>query len=172
MSDARYGEAGPALLSPCRTYRYTLTRVWDDSRPPCAFIGLNPSTADESQLDPTLRRCVRFADGWGYGSFVMLNLFAFRSVKPDALLMVDDPVGPQNNIWIRRSCRDVHKLGGVVICCWGTNAERRGLRGRAQAVMNIVRTTKARPHVIRYTQRGVPEHPLYLPSELELQPYK
>jgi hypothetical protein len=167
-----YGEAGPALLSPCRTYRYTLDRVWDDSRPRCAFIGLNPSTADESKLDPTLRRCVRFADGWGYGSFRMLNLFALRSVKPEALLFVRDPVGPDNDKWILRTCREIHDGGGIVICCWGANVRRPALASRPSAVLNIIRSTKARPYLIDKTGDGIPKHPLYLSSDLEPEPYQ
>jgi hypothetical protein len=37
-----------AIFSPCRTWRYLLWRNWDLSLPACAFIGLNPSTADET----------------------------------------------------------------------------------------------------------------------------
>jgi hypothetical protein len=34
-----------------------------------AFIGLNPSTADEAKDDPTVRRCLRFAFDWGFALF-------------------------------------------------------------------------------------------------------
>jgi hypothetical protein len=33
-------------------YRYSLTRVWDPALPVITFVLLNPSTADEAQLDP------------------------------------------------------------------------------------------------------------------------
>jgi hypothetical protein len=112
MGSDRYGEAGPALLSPDRLYRYTLERVWALDRPKCAFIGLNPSTADESRLDPTLRRCVRFADSWGYGSFVMLNVFAFRTTQPLGLLLANDPVGPANWMWLSLLMQPVQAAGG------------------------------------------------------------
>jgi hypothetical protein len=43
-----------------RKYRYTLTRVWDETKDKVMFIGLNPSTADEIEDDPTIRRCINF----------------------------------------------------------------------------------------------------------------
>lgn len=163
-----YGEAGPALLSPDRVYRYTLERTWDPERPQCAFIGLNPSTADESALDPTLRRCVRFADGWGYGSFVMLNLFAFRSTDWRGLHHARDPVGPANDRWIDQMTAEVVNDGGIVVCCWGTHAQ---FVAGGRARIAAVRDGLAEPYYIRLTKSGFPEHPLYLPSRLEPTPW-
>jgi hypothetical protein len=77
-----------AVLSECRTYRYALWRIWDQTVPYAMFIGLNPSTADESNDDPTLTRCMGFAKSWGYGGVCMANLFALRSTDPTALKTV------------------------------------------------------------------------------------
>jgi uncharacterized protein DUF1643 len=63
-------------------YRYSLTRVWDEALPTITFVLLNPSTADDQQLDPTLRRCVSFAKREGYGGMITLNLYAFRATDP------------------------------------------------------------------------------------------
>ena len=49
------------------------------------FIGLNPSTADETKNDPTIRRCINFAKDWGYGGVMIANLFAFRSTSPEIM---------------------------------------------------------------------------------------
>lgn len=54
-----------AIFSPCREYRYKLWRTWDASKLPLNVIGLNPSTADETKNDPTIRRCIQFAIDWG-----------------------------------------------------------------------------------------------------------
>jgi hypothetical protein len=168
MASSRYGEAGPALLSPDRVYRYTLERIWEPDRPQCAFIGLNPSTADESALDPTLRRCVRFADSWGYGSFVMLNLYAFRSTNWRGLLLMRDPVGPANWMWIGETTRRVVERGGIVICCWGSHVKDvPGGRDYADTIRGLLE----QPYYIRMTKYGYPEHPLYLPSTLEPEPW-
>jgi hypothetical protein len=58
-----------------------------------AFIGLNPSTADETTDDPTVRRCVGFAKRWGYDRMVMLNAFAYRATDPKALYALTTTVG-------------------------------------------------------------------------------
>jgi hypothetical protein len=74
-----------ATVSPCGLYRYDLRRVWDAARPPCLFVMLNPSTADGSQDDPTIRRCVGFAKAWEMGGVVVVNLFALRATDPGRL---------------------------------------------------------------------------------------
>lgn len=66
-----------AILSDDRKYRYVLSRNWDETKPTVLFIGLNPSIADESEDDPTIRRCINFAKDWGYGGILMTNLLSF-----------------------------------------------------------------------------------------------
>src|SRR4051794_1235729 len=90
-------ETGPAVLSDDRVYRYSLSRTWSPTKGAVTFIGLNPSTADENELDPTLRRIVGFAHAWGYGTFHMANLFAFRATDPVAMRAAPEPVGPDND---------------------------------------------------------------------------
>lgn len=70
-----------AQFSQCRKYRYALWRTWDDDSH-ITFIGLNPSTADETEDDPTIRRCIAYAKKWEFGGINMLNLFAFRATSP------------------------------------------------------------------------------------------
>ena len=79
-----------AVFSPCRTYRYALSRVWAADKPYALFIGLNPSTADETLDDPTIRRCIDFAKRWGYGGLVMANLFAYRATEPSEMKAATD----------------------------------------------------------------------------------
>src|SRR5437762_3921820 len=91
-----------AGFSPCRTWRYWLTRRWNDELPPCGFIGLNPSHADENEDDQTIRRCTSFAKQWGNGGIVMLNLFAIVESDPAKLSAVHvDLVGKDNDRWLR-----------------------------------------------------------------------
>jgi len=76
---------GSASISRDGRYRYALRRVWDPRNPSVLFIGLNPSTADHQQDDPTIRRCIRFARDWGFGELIAANLFAFRTKSPRLL---------------------------------------------------------------------------------------
>lgn len=148
-----------AVFSPCRKYRYALWRKWDDrlDAKMVAFIGLNPSTADETQDDPTIRRCIGFAKAWGYGSLCMLNLFAFRATDPKEMLAADDPVGPDNDFTIQRMSLRVD-----CVAAWGTHGTH---RGRDKAVRGMVENL----HYLRLTKDGHPAHPLYLPATLTPQ---
>jgi hypothetical protein len=71
-----------ALISDCGTFRFTLSREWSDQWPRCAWLMLNPSTADASIDDPTIRRIVKFADAWGYGAVDVVNLAPLRTSQP------------------------------------------------------------------------------------------
>ena len=92
-----------AVFSEDRIYRYILRCQISPllGAGTCAFIMCNPSTADEHQDDPTIRRCIDFARSWGYAELVVLNLFAYRSMMDPALLRTKgDPVGPMNDGYI------------------------------------------------------------------------
>ena len=79
-----------AEFSECRLYRYSLRIAWDPALPLASFIGLNPSTADEWQDDPTVRRCRIFAESWNCGGLLMLNAFAFRATLPADMKKVEE----------------------------------------------------------------------------------
>jgi hypothetical protein len=120
-----------ARFSPCRTWRYVLWRQWSLSSPKIAFIGLNPSTADETNDDPTVRRCIGFARRWGFGGMYMLNVFAYRSTNPKELKTADDPVGPRNDASLAKICRRCE----MVVACWGVWGR---LFDRSQAVIKLL----------------------------------
>lgn len=151
-----------AEFSPCRQFRWTLLRRWSDG-PTVAFIGLNPSTADEHQLDPTVTRCVNRADALGFGRLVMLNIFAFRSTDPKALKVRLraglEIVGERNDETIRREARAADQ----VVCCWGSHGK---IAGRGSYVL-AGPLAGVRLHCLETTRGGHPAHPLYLPYSLE-----
>jgi hypothetical protein len=106
-------------FSACRAYRYVLWREFggllDDSRY-VMFIGLNPSTADETNDDPTVRRCIGYTSAWGYGALCMTNLFALRATDPALMLKADDPVGPDNDTHLVEFARGAD----VIVAAWGS----------------------------------------------------
>ena len=170
-----------AVFSPDRVYRYTLARVWappptrDDfvllgpwafkSWPLAAFIGLNPSTADETNDDPTVRRCMRFARSWGYGGLIMLNLFAYRATLPGDMRAAKDPVGPMNDTYLIGNA----KRASLVVAAWGVHGN---YQNRQQNILKIFREAGITLHCLRITKEGFPGHPLYLPGHLRPVPYE
>ena len=144
-----------ASFSPCRRYRYDLWRRWDDSKPYAMFIGLNPSTADETRDDPTIRRCIAFAKTWGYGALCMTNLFAFRATDPRDMKAEEFPIGGHENDLALRSRADG---AGIVIAAWGVHGVH---QERAAAVMKMI----PKLHCLGLSKEGHPRHPLYLKSD-------
>lgn len=145
-------------------YRYTLHRVLDAGAPraTCAFIMLNPSTADATRDDPTIRRCIGFARAWGFRHLRVVNLFALRSTDPRGLLAVPDPIGPHNDRHLARIVREAE----LVIAAWGVAAPiRRLVAARAAAVRALLPDVAL--HSLRLTRSGAPAHPLYLPRGLQ-----
>ncbi len=106
-----------AIVSACGRYRYSLTRVWNPALPRIYFVMLNPSTADATQDDPTIRKCRGFASRAGAGSLKVVNLYALRSTDPNALLAAawEDRIGPEND-WHMRGAMN---RAGRVVFAWG-----------------------------------------------------
>lgn len=146
-----------AILSTCGTFRYELHRRWDSFLPCAAFIMLNPSTADANVDDPTIRKCIGFAQRLGFGELRVVNLFAYRATDPAALRAADWPVGPDNDWHIELA---VKESSDAVICAWGANA--RGL-SRTDEVLSMISKWSSKPKALSLLSDGTPAHPLMLP---------
>lgn len=151
-----------ATFSSCRTYRYGLWRRWKEYSPYpngkldyAMFVGLNPSTANETDDDPTIRRCIRYAQGWGYSALHMANLFAFQATSPKVMKAANDPVGLYNDDYLLRTA----KYAGVIIAAWGVHGT---YRGRDEEVKKLI----PRLSILKLTKGGHPSHPLYLRKDL------
>ena len=154
-----------ATISPCGLYRYELKRRWGQG-PAAIFIMLNPSTADAEKDDATIRRCVSFAKREGCGGLTVLNLFAFRATKPEALKAAADPVGPSNDEWIAHVVGGAVWTGSPVIAAWGAHGSD---LGRDVAVAELVRRRLMAPMLcLGVTKAGAPSHPLYLAADAPL----
>lgn len=153
-----FPDSSGAYFSPCRTWRYTLWRIWDASLPTVNWLMLNPSTADEAVLDPTLTRCKNFTLEWGYGGMVVTNLFAFRATDPAVMKSHHDPIGLENDRCIVESA----VKAGLVICGWGNHGS---FLGRDQKVLSMLSKENVELHCLKMTNEGAPGHPLYLPSD-------
>lgn len=141
-----------AVFSPCERYRYVLWRHWGGTGGTTMIVGLNPSTADATHDDPTIRRCIGFARDWGYSDLCMTNLFAYRATKPHDPMAADDPVGPDNDAWLFEVARNA----AIVVAAWGVHGTR---LGRDRVVRGMLPCLNA----LRRTKDGHPGHPPYLP---------
>ncbi|KAB1184830.1 MULTISPECIES: DUF1643 domain-containing protein [Haloferax] len=150
-----------AVLSDCREYRYRLTREWNAEKPAVAFLMLNPSTADETEDDPTIRRCIGYAKDWGYGSLVVGNLFALRSSDPSDLREHPDPIGPDNDEHLQFICDNAE----MVVAAWGTDG---ALKERGK---EVAQTLNENLYALNTTKEGHPNHPLYQPKDAEPEPF-
>lgn len=139
-----------AIISSCKQYRYELRRLWDESKPLVLFICLNPSTADETSEDNTSRVCINYAIRWGFGGLLIGNLFAYRSTDQSALHNVKDPIGPDNDHWLRK----MQEEAGLVVCAWSDTG---ALNNRDKAVLQYLKN----PHCLKKLKSGRPGHPLY-----------
>lgn len=153
-----------AFLSRDLLHRYRLTRTWDEGLGRCLFIMLNPSTADASKDDPTIRRCIRFTQRFDLGKLVVVNLFAYRATKPSVLAKVDrnTAVGPLNLEIVEQEASGAD----LIICAWGVH----GARFQQDGV--IMETISRYPaYALGLTAEGFPRHPLYVKSDAPLIPF-
>lgn len=150
-----------ADFSDDQVYRYRLWREIDPAGRRCTFVLLNPSTADATKNDPTVRRCINYATSWGFGIVDVVNIFALRSTDPRALFTHPDPVGPENDEAILRAAIS----SDLLICAWGVHGR---FSGRARIVEEMLRPYN--PHALAITKRGEPGHPLYLHHGLQPRP--
>lgn len=144
-----------ATLSKDRMYRYSLWRIWDESLPVVLFIGLNPSTANENEDDNTIRRCINFAKGWGYGGLYMANLFAYRTKDPEVMMAVPYPVGNGND----EILVELYKKADITIAAWSADGNFKNRDKEVQLLLPEL-------HVLKINKDGSPGHPLYLKKSL------
>ena len=157
-------EESGANISDCGLYRYNLWRKWGSGQI-CTFVMLNPSTADASVDDPTIRRCRNFAKREGCGALLVVNLFAFRATKPEDMFAADDPIGPLNDAHIRDAVRVAKHHGWPVIAAWGANPK---ARDRAAEVLGMIGQVSA----LFITKHGAPQHPLFVKGDTPLVEYQ
>lgn len=153
-----------------RTHRFSLYRRWDITKPACTFVMLNPSTADENTLDPTITRCVMFADRWGYGTLKVVNLFSFRATDPKELTaplnfvkVFDRTMQDRNDAAIRNAVM----TSLLIVGAWGNHGciMRRGEFVATMIENKLLHTAQIEPikfMCLGVTKQKQPTHPLYI----------
>lgn len=158
---------GGARFSDDRHYRYLLSRSWVDKPENWIhFLMLNPSTADATTNDPTIRRCISFARRLRGHGLLVTNIYAKRATDPRDLVDYPDPVGPQNNSYIS-SCA---LKADITIAAWGNSVTKvPGYNDRIIEVLFCIGYPWFRPlYCFGWTAKGQPRHPLMLPTDVKL----
>jgi hypothetical protein len=144
-----------AIISECKRYRYQLWRIWDESKPLVLFIMHNPSTADENEDDPTIRRCIGFAKSWGYGGIMVGNMCAYRCTDPKELKKVE--------------FEDLWSLENIEHICEMINKCELHVLAHGNPIVECSIPFIDNWHYLKLTKAGNPCHPLYLKSDLKPQ---
>lgn len=164
-----------AAISECGKYRYALHRQLSMAQSKsCLFIMLNPSTADGTQDDPTIRRCVGFAKSWGCDRLFVGNLFAWRATDPNELrkngVGGGDVVGASNQQWLEALADVVARredVPGPIVCAWGP----KGRYMRQDETVSGWLDETFDLQCLGFAKDGSPRHPLMLPKSAQLEPF-
>ncbi len=159
-----------ASFSSCGSYRWTLIRVINESKKEIIFIGLNPSSANSKENDPTIRRLLSFAERWGFGKLYVINLFAKITKTPEMLKYCDDPVGSRNDLVLDQYIKYwmANELCQLWIG-WGVNG--RLMNRDVQVLKKIKNKYSKKLYTIGITRQGKPLHPLYVAKNKKLYPF-
>lgn len=148
-----------ATFSPCGSYRYSLwRRLPEIIGGPLVWLMLNPSTADATRDDPTIRKVLGFTRRGGYGAALVVNLFAMRSTDPRIVRdRLAEAEGPDNRSAVLEAASQ-----GPVVCAWGAQP---WARSQAERVVGWLReaASPVRLLCLGRTKDGDPIHPL-MPS--------
>lgn len=150
-------------ISSCKKYRYFIEREWDSSLDKAMFILLNPSETGLYEDNPTIRKCMGFSKGLGYGGIYLANLYSYRATNPKELKKVIEKKGEiyaqgEKNIEI---IKKLEKRSDILILGWGNNAKNFQM---SQDILKILDRKKMR--CLDITKEGEPKHPLYIRYDL------
>ncbi len=159
-----------ALFDSSRRYRYRLNRCWPShgsrsGKLNVAFVMLNPSCANETADDPTLRACIQFAQRWGFGSLSVVNLFGYCTTHPADLKTVADPIGPKNDAYLIAAVEQAQQ----VVLAWGNAGV---FLGRDRTILSLLAPYHAKLSYLQINRSGQPRHPIYIPRNAPLNAYR
>lgn len=161
-----------AIISPCGAYRYRLEREFALVHGPTVlWIMLNPSTADATDDDPTIRKVMGFSRLAGYAKLIVVNLFAFRATDPKeceaaAKISADEAAGPNNQQHVMEAAIDAE----AIVCAWGAAP---WAEAQARTVCGWLDDLVHAPEglCLGTTKSGAPKHPLYVPYAQRFVPF-
>jgi hypothetical protein len=146
--------------------RYRLTQRWAFG-PFLCWVMMNPSVANDERDDPTTIKCRQFSMRWGYGGMILVNVASHVATDPRDLLKVEDPIGQDNPSYLVTAACHCER----VVFAYGQPPGEKLKEAGLKAAEYILKGTNRKGYILRLSKDGIPEHPLYLPFNLELQPW-
>ena len=147
-----------AHLSDDGRHRFRLTRRWGDG-PALGWCMCNPSTADHTVDDPTIRRCLGFARAWGYEAIEVVNLWSWRATDPTEVVRNLADAATQETDLVLLEVAGACK---TIVVAWGFSGGTPWGKERAQTVLGLLRHHGAELLCLGRTNNGAPRHPLYI----------
>jgi len=131
---------------------------------PAIFCMLNPSTADQSKDDPTIRRCISFALREKRTSLYVVNLFNKRATNPkDLWASPEETWRNEDGCSALCDAMDFAKMTkSPIVCAWGAHHK---ARDAADAFFIDCQNNGVEMVCLGKTQSGAPRHPLYVKSD-------
>jgi hypothetical protein len=126
---------------------------------------MNPSTADESVDDPTVRKEVYLSHKWGYGKYIKTNLTPYRATNPKNIDHTLVNMFAYENL---TTILNLATQAQCVVACWGNN---QSLKEWADQTLRALRIAKVSLYCLGKNKNGSPKHPLYLSNQVQLQPF-
>jgi len=150
-------------------YRYVLGTK---GKNPLICIGINPSTAEPDNLDPTLKSVERIAQHNGYDSFIMFNVYAQRATRPKDMEKSANATLHKANMEAFDYILSLSEKPAVW-AAWGNIIEQRDyLWDCVEEMIAIGEEHGAQWYTAgKRSVKGHPHHPLYLRSTSPLDPF-
>lgn len=157
-----------AVLSDCGRYRYRLERDCGiRGGPVYAFFGINPSTADATEDDATVRKWNGFVKRWGGSRYIVGNVFAYRATDVRELARASDPVGRANSDHLK----DIVAEADILVPCWGNSSKvLPEMRSHLRWLLYKLHESGKPVMTFGATKGGDPMHPLMLGYDTPLAP--
>lgn len=164
-----------AVISDCGLYRYRLDR---ECCPPfegskvIAYFGINPSTADATLDDATVRKWRGFTLRNGGHKFIVGNAFSYRATDVRDLDRANRAhiqiQGPDH--W--SNIRQIIAEAEVLVACWGNSLKvDRNLRPLVRDLLTTLLAFGKPVMHFGLTNSGDPKHPLMLGYDTPLTPW-
>jgi hypothetical protein len=155
-----------AVLSKCNKYRYKLYREVDlFKEKTIAYFGINPSTADATIDDATVKKWRGFTERNNGKRFIVGNVFAYRATDVSELSKTSEPIGIENPKYLA----EIIAEADVLVPCWGSrNKIPKHLRGELDNFMELLKQSGKPIFCLGKTLSGDPKHPLMLGYSTQL----